>query len=108
MFALPGNHAFSAKRCFFLTSEFGLKGLSYHIWKGAIVARDDNEVKRFYAQSLDRTGDKRHARLNTQRKILDTLWTLWLRGTPYDPERFLAVPAPSRANPTPANTNPMS
>ena len=85
-----------------------LKGLSYHIWKGAIVARDDNEVKRFYAQSLDRTGDKRHARLNTQRKILDTLWTLWLRGTPYDPERFLAVPAPSRANPTPANTNPMS
>ena len=23
LFALPGNHAFSAKRCFFLTSEFG-------------------------------------------------------------------------------------
>lgn len=32
-------------------------------------------MKCFYAQSLERTRDKRHARLNTQRKILEVLWT---------------------------------
>jgi len=26
--------------------------------------------------------------LNTQRKILETLWRLWLRREPFDPERF--------------------
>ena len=65
-----------------------LKEVSYHAWKGAVTQKSDNEVKRFYAQSLERTGDKRHARLNTQRKILEVLWTLWRRGEAYDAQRF--------------------
>jgi hypothetical protein len=27
-------------------------------------------------------------RLNTQRKILETMWMVWLRKRPFDPERF--------------------
>jgi transposase len=76
-----------------------LKGMSYHAWKGAVIAKGENEVKRFYEQSTERTGDKRHARLNTQRKILDTLWTLWRTGTDYDAQRFgHAAPAPLSPN----------
>jgi hypothetical protein len=30
----------------------------------------------------------RHARLNTQRKILETLWLIWLRRRPFDPNKF--------------------
>jgi len=64
-----------------------LKAVSYHAWKGAVVSKD-NEIKRWYGGSLARTGDQRHARLNTQRKILETLWLIWLRDTAYDPQRF--------------------
>ena len=71
-----------------------LKAVSYHAWKGAVVSRD-NEIKRWYAGSLERTGDQRHARLNTQRKILEVLWLMWLRGTPYDPQRFAGSPPPA-------------
>jgi len=30
----------------------------------------------------------RHARLNTQRKILETMWMMWLRGQPFDSNKF--------------------
>lgn len=70
-----------------------LKAVSCHAWKGAVVSQD-NEIKRWYAGSLERTGDQRHARLNSQRKILETLWLLWQRGTAYEPQRFEgAVPS---------------
>jgi len=69
-----------------------LKDLSYQIWKGA-VTHGPNELKDFYEQSLARTGSTRHARLNTQRKILQTLWSLWRHGATYNAQKF-AAPAP--------------
>ena len=47
-----------------------------------------NAIKAFYHQSRLRTGSVRHARLNTQRKILETMWMMWLRRQPFDPQRF--------------------
>lgn len=67
-----------------------LKALSYWAWRGALQTKNHNEVKRFYRASLRRTQDKTHARLNTQRKIIATMWALWKRGEPYRPERFLS------------------
>jgi len=55
-----------------------LKNLSYHAWRTAC----------FYQQSRQRTGSVRHARLNTQRKILETMWLIWLRRQAFDPKRF--------------------
>ena len=78
-----------------------LKDLSYQIWKGAIT-HGDNEVKAFYQQSVERTGDKRHARLNTQRKVLATLWSLWRHEVPYSAEKFALKTTSSEDSPTPA------
>jgi hypothetical protein len=47
-----------------------------------------NAIKSFYHQSRLRTGSVRHARLNTQRKILEALWLIWLRQRPFDPQKF--------------------
>jgi transposase len=41
-----------------------------------------------YQLSRRHTGSTTHARLNTQRKILLTLWTLWLTNQEFDPETF--------------------
>ena len=91
-----------------------LKTLSYHAWRTACKSTTaDNAVQRFYRASLERTHDVRHARLNclrsaqtcllarcpragrkrcraaqSQRKILEALWRLWLRHEPFDPARF--------------------
>jgi transposase len=66
-----------------------LKNLSYHAWRTACKSTTgDNAVKRCYQASRARTGDVRHARLNTQRKILETMWRMWLRRRPFDPEKF--------------------
>lgn len=67
-----------------------LKAMSYWSWKGALHTRHDNEVKRFYYASLARTHNNTHARLNTQRKIVATLWTIWKKKEDYRPERFLS------------------
>ena len=67
-----------------------LKSISYWAWKGAVRIRSRNEVKSFYAASLQRTHDKTHARLNTQRKIIATMWAIWRKGEDYRPERFLS------------------
>jgi transposase len=65
-----------------------LKQVSYRAWLGA--RKDgDNAVNRFYEQSLKRTGDQTNARLNTQRKILATLFALWKNNSSYRPQRFL-------------------
>ena len=66
-----------------------LKAMSYWAWKGSLWKKDpDNEVRRFYQRSLSLTHNKVHARLNTQRKILSTMWGLWKRKESYRPELF--------------------
>lgn len=64
-----------------------LKALSYRAFLSAI--KGDNEVKRFYLNSLQRTYNRKHARLNTQRKILSVMLCIWKKGVPYRPELFL-------------------
>jgi hypothetical protein len=66
-----------------------LKAVSYRAWLAAL-RQGDNEVNTFFEQSLQRTGDRTHARLNTQRKILATLLALWKNQSAYSPTRFLA------------------
>jgi len=63
-----------------------LKALSYRAFVAAM--KSDNEVKRFYQQSLQRTLNRKHARLNTQRKILATMYNIWRKGVAYRPELF--------------------
>lgn len=52
-----------------------LKNLSYHVFMTNMMK--DTDFRRFYRASLERTQDKTHARLNTQRKILAVLWAMW-------------------------------
>ena len=63
-----------------------LKALSYRAFVSAM--RGDNEIKRYYKASLNRSHDRKHARLNTQRKILETMYVIWKKGVPYRPELF--------------------
>ena len=63
-----------------------LKAISYRAFVAAM--KGDNEVKRFYHQSLKRTQDRKHARLNTQRKILAAMYSIWKKGAVYRPELF--------------------
>jgi hypothetical protein len=66
-----------------------IKSATYHIWLAACAARKDNEVKAWYGACLKANGgNTTKARLSTQRKILHTLWALWLNRTPYEKERF--------------------
>jgi transposase len=66
-----------------------LKNLSYHAWRTACKSTTGpNAVKAFYEASRLRTGSVRHARLNTQRKILEAMWLIWLKRCPFDPEKF--------------------
>lgn len=66
-----------------------IKDISYRAWKaGAKQANKSNEVKRFYKRSLDKSNTPTNARLNTQRKILKVLWTLWRKQVCYNPELF--------------------
>lgn len=65
-----------------------LKQVSYRACIAAL-RQGDNAVATFFQQSLRRTGDRTHARLNTQRKILATLRALWKTGSSYRPEKFL-------------------
>jgi len=64
-----------------------LKALSYRAFLSAM--KGDNEVKRFYLNSLQRTYNRKHARLNTQRKILSVMLCIWKKGQPYRAELFL-------------------
>jgi transposase len=65
-----------------------LKNLSYHAWRTACKsATGPNAIKSFYQASKGRTS-VRHARLNTQRKILEAMWQMWLRARPFDPNKF--------------------
>jgi transposase len=64
-----------------------LKAVSYRAYLQA-AKRRSGPVWDFYQASLRHTGSTTHARLNTQRKILLTLWTLWLNGKEFDPDLF--------------------
>lgn len=62
-----------------------LKDLSRKAFRAAVLRRKDNNgIKRFYKNSLRRTNDEDNARLNSQRKILETLLIMWKKGTEYD------------------------
>lgn len=65
-----------------------LKNVAHIAWKAA--QKSDNEVRRFYRASLAGVGDPVKARLNTQRKILVTLWSLWKYKRRYRPEKFFS------------------
>ncbi len=66
-----------------------IKDISYRVWKaGATQASASNEVKRFYEDSLERSNTPIGARLNTQRKILKVLWTIWRKQVCYNPDLF--------------------
>ena len=64
-----------------------LKALSHRAFMAAM--KSDNEVRRFYLKSLQATHNRVHARLNTQRKILSVMLSIWKKGQPYRPELFL-------------------
>lgn len=73
-----------------------LKNVSYTAWRTACKkTTGENEVRRFYQNSLSRTGSVRHARLNTQRKIIEVMWTIWRKGLAYDPEMFFPTATPT-------------
>lgn len=63
-----------------------LKALSYRAFMTSM--KSDNEVKRFYFHSLERTHSQKHARLNTQRKILSVMYSIWKKGADYRSELF--------------------
>jgi len=64
-----------------------LKALSFRAFMAAM--RGDNEVKAFFIDSLHRTHNRTHARLNTQRKILTVMLGIWKKGQAYRPELFV-------------------
>lgn len=66
-----------------------LKAHSCYAFRAAMRIKKDNEVRRFYEASLGRTGSRVHARLNTQRKIILTIWTIWRKKLTYNPEKFI-------------------
>lgn len=67
-----------------------LKAISHEAWKSATTGRTGpNEVQTFYEHSLDRSNNSTNARLNTQRKILKTMWGLWKTESAYDRDLFL-------------------
>lgn len=75
-----------------------LKNVSYHAWRTGIrVGAQSSCVRDFYESSKKRTSI-RHARLNTQRKILKTLWSMWKHHTDFDPEQFSNNSASNRTN----------
>lgn len=65
-----------------------LKAISYRAWMTA-VRLGRGPVWDFYQQSMQRTGNTVHARLNTQRKVLTTMRRMWLNDQEFDAQRFL-------------------
>jgi hypothetical protein len=66
-----------------------IKDISYRAWKaGARQTIEPNEVSRFYEKSLIKSNTPTNARLNTQRKVLKVLWTIWRKQVRYNPDLF--------------------
>jgi len=66
-----------------------LKAMSYRAFLGAMRVKRENEVRRFYEHSLQRTRNSTRARLNTQRKIISVMHGLWRKGEEYQASSFL-------------------
>jgi len=66
-----------------------LKSMSYNVWKGSLITKEPNAISGFFMASMDRTHSRIKARLNTQRKILTVLWTMWKNEEEYNPELIL-------------------
>lgn len=66
-----------------------LKNVAHTVWKSAM--KSPNEVSGFYQASLARCGDPVKARLNTQRKILITLWSIWKHNQTYSAQKFFCA-----------------
>ena len=77
----------------------GLKAVSCRAWLTA-TKRQNGAVYEFYLASLARTGDPVPARLNPQRKGLQTLWALWKTQRAFDPQTFLGNEAQPAAKST--------
>lgn len=60
-----------------------LKAISRTIFNAACRTKQENLFRRFYRASCGRSKDAVCARLNTQRKILTVLWTLWKKEEEY-------------------------
>jgi transposase len=65
-----------------------LKAMSHRAWMWAAHTKADNEIKRFWQASCRRASSDRNARLNTQRKIINVMWSLPNNGGSYDPKKF--------------------
>ncbi len=61
-----------------------LKDVSRKAFEAAVRCEKNNSFKRAFEQSLANTGDKIHARLTVQRKIVACLRAMWLNNQPYD------------------------
>jgi transposase len=68
-----------------------LKQVSYWICLGALRRSGANGLKAYYQASLERTHDKTHARLNTQRKALAILLAMWKHKEDYHDDTQTAV-----------------
>jgi len=66
-----------------------LKSMSYNAWKGSLITKELNAISGFFMASMDRTHSRVKARLNTQRKILTVLWTMWKNEEEYNPELIM-------------------
>ena len=64
-----------------------LKDMSRKSFEASIRTRTDNMFKRGYRKSVDRTGNKTHARLSTQRKLVSVLRAMWIGGTDYKDDK---------------------
>lgn len=61
-----------------------LKQLSYQAFCAAMAGKE-NDFKAHFEASLERTKDRTHARLSTQRKILAVLLAMWKKDQEYRP-----------------------
>ncbi|MYK62691.1 MAG: IS110 family transposase [Rhodothermaceae bacterium] len=73
-----------------------LKAISYQCWMSSLPAKESNEVSLFYHASAKRTQDLTRARLNTQRNVLATLWTIWRKNVDDHPHLFYRPPVSAR------------
>ncbi|MBU4173321.1 MAG: transposase [Actinobacteria bacterium] len=64
-----------------------LKDISRKAYNGAMRTKEPNGIKEFHRRSLQRTGDRTNARLNTQRKILAVMLAVMREGGKYSDDR---------------------
>jgi transposase len=65
-----------------------LKAMSHRAWLSAANVAGDNEIKQYWKASCRRAASERNARGNTQRKIINVMWSLPKNGRSYNPDKF--------------------